>query len=151
MLHRLPQGEPGRRPILNEIQPDLNPMEILFDVKKLMTIAYVCRNIFIMWHNLTSPQAQPPSASFEKIIQAVGLYDHWIDVQLATPVEAEQWGQHAVQAFVWRLIGCDHVAAAEENVVTAFTEVAGDDNNRFTVTLNRAYKVCHGITTKNSI
>jgi anaphase-promoting complex subunit 5 len=71
----------------------------------------------------------------------VGLYDHWIDVQLATPVEAEQWGQHAVQAYVWRLIGCDHVAAVEENVVTAFTEVGGDDNNRFTVTLNRAYKV----------
>ena len=87
------------------------------------------------------PKAQPPSASFERIIQAVGLYDHWIDVQLATPAEAEQWGQHAVQAYVWRLIGCDHVAVVEENIVTAFTEVGGDDNNRFTVTLNRAYKV----------
>ena len=62
-------------------------------------------------------------------------------MQLATPVEAEQLGQHAVQAYVWRMIGCDHVAAVEENVVTAFTEVGGDDNNRFTVTLNRAYKV----------
>lgn len=81
-------------------------------------------------------------------MQAVGLYDHWIDVQLATPVEAEQWGQHAVQAYVWRLIGSEHVAAAEENVVTAFTEVGGDDNNRFTVTLNRAYKVGHKVAAK---
>jgi anaphase-promoting complex subunit 5 len=89
MLHRLPHGESGRRPVLNEIQPDLNPLEILFDVKKLMTVG----------------NAQPPSASFERIMQAVGLYDHWIDVQLATPVEAEQWGQHAVQAYVWRLMG----------------------------------------------
>lgn len=76
-------------------------------------------------------------------MQAVGLYDQWIDVQLAPPVEAEQWGQHAVQAYIWRLIGCDHVATVEENIVTAFTEVGGDDNNRFTVFLNRAYKVCY--------
>lgn len=95
-------------------------------------------------------------------MQAVGIYDHWTDIQLATQVEAEQWGQHAVQAYVWRLIGkslaievnavasnrficgigCDQIVAVEENVVTAFTEVGGDDNNRFTVTLNRAYKVC---------
>lgn len=38
-------------------------------------------------------------------MQAVGLYDHWVDVQLAPPVEADQWAQHAVQAFVWRLMG----------------------------------------------
>lgn len=43
MLHRLPHGEPGRRPVLNEIQPDLNPLEVLFDVKKLTTVAYVRR------------------------------------------------------------------------------------------------------------
>ena len=41
MLHRLPQTESGQRPVLNEIQPDLNPLEILFDVKKLTTVAYV--------------------------------------------------------------------------------------------------------------
>lgn len=94
-------------------------------------------------------------------MQAVGLYDHWIDVQQVASVEAEQWGQHAVQAYVWGLVGklwfcaratlgvflrrrqkgCDRVAAVEENVVVAFTEVGGDDNNRFTVTLNQAYKV----------
>ena len=36
MLHRLPPTISGRRPILNEIQPDLHPLEVLFDVKKLM-------------------------------------------------------------------------------------------------------------------
>lgn len=123
MLHRLPHVEEGRRPVLNDIQPDLNPLEILFDVKKLMAVEH----------------DQPPSAAFEKIMQAIGMYDHWIDSQHATPVESDQWGQHAVQAYVWRLIGCDRVADIEENVVTAFTEVGGNDNNRFTVTLNRAY------------
>lgn len=49
MLHRLPHAEPGRRPVLNEIQPDLNPLEILFDVRKLMTVAYVCQNSFFAW------------------------------------------------------------------------------------------------------
>lgn len=103
-------------------------------------------------------QDQPLSAAFERIMQAIGMYDHWTDVQHATPVEAEQWGQHAVQAYVWRLIGrlrcsaikcqtlthlpgCDQIVAVEENVVTAFTEVGAGDNNRFTVTLNRAYNV----------
>lgn len=55
--------------------------------------------------NIWSPQDQPPSAAFEKIMQAIGMYDHWIDSQHATPVESDQWGQHAVQAYVWRLIG----------------------------------------------
>ncbi|KAF7964823.1 hypothetical protein HWV62_2735, partial [Athelia sp. TMB] len=41
MLHRLPLLEEQRRPVLNDIQPDLNPLEILFDVKKLMTVEYV--------------------------------------------------------------------------------------------------------------
>lgn len=36
MLNRLPSIIPGRRPVLNEIQPDLHPHEVLFDVKKLM-------------------------------------------------------------------------------------------------------------------
>lgn len=41
MLHRLPHVEEGRRPVLNDIQPDLNPLEILFDVKKLMAVEHV--------------------------------------------------------------------------------------------------------------
>lgn len=41
MLHRLPPTEPGRKPVLNEIQPDLNPLEVLFDVQKLMQVQNV--------------------------------------------------------------------------------------------------------------
>jgi anaphase-promoting complex subunit 5 len=48
---------------------------------------------------------QPLSASFERIVQAIGLYDHWSEVQQGGPVEAEQWAQHAVQAIVWTAAG----------------------------------------------
>lgn len=37
--------------------------------------------------------------------------------------------------------GCNQLSSVEENVVVAFAEVGGDDNNRITTTLNRAYKV----------
>jgi anaphase-promoting complex subunit 5 len=72
-------------------------------------------------------------------------------------VVEEQWAQHAVQSLVWAAagmfrtfvtalglcrVGCDALAAIEQNVVIAFTEQGGDDNNRITVLLNRAYKVC---------
>jgi hypothetical protein len=39
------------------------------------------------------------------------------------------------------LKGCDHLASIEENIVTGFTDVSGDDNNRITVAVNSAYKV----------
>jgi hypothetical protein len=42
---------------------------------------------------------------------------------------------------MFRNIGCDRLAAIEENIVLAFTDVGGDDNNRISVILNRAYKV----------
>jgi hypothetical protein len=35
LLRRLPPP-PGEKPFLNEIQPDMHPLEILYDVKKLM-------------------------------------------------------------------------------------------------------------------
>jgi hypothetical protein len=38
--------------------------------------------------------------------------------------------------------GCEKLAVIEENMVTAFNEVGGDNNNVITVTLNRAYRVC---------
>jgi hypothetical protein len=158
MLHRLPPTISGRRPVLNEIQPDLHPLEVLFDVKKLIDE----QNVFLSsWFSTTLwniwSQEQPLSVAFTKIYEAVGLYDHWLDVQLAFPVGGEQWAQHAVQSCVWaaagmfhifvvalcwRQAGCDALAAIEENVVIAFTEQGGDDNNRITMLLNRAYKVC---------
>ena len=45
------------------------------------------------------------AAAFAKISEAGGLYDHWLDVQLALPVEEEQWGQYAVQSLVWDAAG----------------------------------------------
>ena len=48
MLHRLPSTISGRKPTLNEIQPDLHPLEVLFDVTKLMDEQNVvwCRFIY---------------------------------------------------------------------------------------------------------
>ena len=37
--------------------------------------------------------------------------------------------------------GCHRLAAIEEDIVTAFGEIGGDDNNVLTVNLNRAYRV----------
>lgn len=51
------------------------------------------------------PQQQPLSAAFERIMQAVGLYDHWINLQRAPFIEAEQWGAHSVQSVVWIMHG----------------------------------------------
>ncbi|KAJ7219238.1 hypothetical protein GGX14DRAFT_435221 [Mycena pura] len=124
ILHRLPPTIERRRPMLNQIQADLHPMEVLFDVHKLMD----------------EENGQPLSASFVKIMQAVGLYDHWYDTQPITAPESDQWAQHTVQSVVWSAAGCDQLAIVEENLVIAFTDVGGEDNNRLTVTLNQAYR-----------
>lgn len=89
LLHRLPPLHKKGRLALNEIQPGLHPLEVLFDVEKLTRVS----------------SEQPLSAAFEKIAQANGLYDHWIDVQGHSPDYAEQWSQHAVQSFVWSVAG----------------------------------------------
>jgi hypothetical protein len=39
--------------------------------------------------------------------------------------------------------GCHQLAAIEEDVVIAFTPVAGEDNQRLNVVLNKAHKVYH--------
>ena len=93
------------------------------------------------------------------------MYDHYLDVQGGQFVDTEQLAQHAVQSIVWATFGaaigvlsdrsdarsdanyssacsgCFKLARVEEDIVTAFTDVGGDDNNRLTVTLNRAYHV----------
>ncbi|GLB34986.1 putative microtubule associated protein [Lyophyllum shimeji] len=124
LLHRLPPTVPGRKPVLNEIQPVLHPLEVLFDVKKLV-----------------DPQNdQPLSAAFSKISQAVGVYDHWLDSKGALLADEEQWAQHAVQSIVWDAAGCSQLASLEESIVIACTQPGGDDHNRITVLLNKAYK-----------
>ena len=50
-------------------------------------------------------QQQPLSAAYERIIQAIGLYDHYLDVQGGLFVESEQYAQHAVQSIVWNTFG----------------------------------------------
>jgi hypothetical protein len=45
------------------------------------------------------------NAAFIKIIQAVSLFDNWLDVQLAIPAEDQQWAQHAVQSIIWKEAG----------------------------------------------
>ncbi|PIL23911.1 hypothetical protein GSI_13662 [Ganoderma sinense ZZ0214-1] len=125
LLHRLPPLEPGGRPIINEVQPDMHPLEILADVKKLMNVHH----------------QQPLALAYERIVQAIGLYDHYIDVQGGQFVESEQLAQHAVQSVLWNNFGCTKLARIEEDIVIAFSEVGGDDNTRLTVTLNRAYHV----------
>ncbi|KAI0030755.1 hypothetical protein K488DRAFT_87485 [Vararia minispora EC-137] len=104
--------------------PSLHPLDVLFDVEKLMRVK----------------SEQPLSAAFEKLTQAIGLYDHWIDVQGHIPDDREEWGQHAVQSVIWSAAGCEKLAAIEEDIVTLFTETGGDDNNTIVVALNRAYR-----------
>ncbi|KAK2466948.1 hypothetical protein APHAL10511_001206 [Amanita phalloides] len=133
MLHRLPLS--ARQKHINEVQPNLHPLEVLYDVKKLM-----------------DPQNdQPLSMSFQKIVQAIGLYDHWLDVQLAACIDAEQWAQHAVQSVVWNAAGCHQLAAIEEDLVIAFTPVAGEDNQRLVIILNKAHKLARQGQYSNSL
>lgn len=124
ILRRLPQTIPGQKPVLHEIQPDLHPLEVLYDVSKL----------------LDEQNDQPLSAAFIKIFQAVGLYDHWLDVQFALPVEDQQWAQHAIQSIIWNEAGCDKLSTVEGNIVMAFTEPGGESTNRLSVILNKTYK-----------
>ncbi|CAL1704828.1 unnamed protein product [Somion occarium] len=120
LLHRLPV-EAGHKPPINEIQFFLHPLELLSDVKKLL-------------------QNQPLSASFEKISQAVSLFDTWYDFHRGFVTDSEQWAQHAVQSSVWDSAGCARLADIEETVVLAFTDPGSDDNNRLTAAVNRAYR-----------
>ncbi|KAJ7582745.1 hypothetical protein C8J56DRAFT_791650 [Mycena floridula] len=124
MLHRLPPAE-GQKPPLNEIQPNLEPLEVLFDVKKLMD----------------ERNEQPLSAAFSKIIQAIGLYDYSVDTYPNARRHVQQWAQHAVQAIVWDAAGCHQLSEIEQNIVLAFTGIGGDDNTRITTILNQAYKI----------
>ncbi|KZV72911.1 hypothetical protein PENSPDRAFT_674774 [Peniophora sp. CONT] len=122
LMRRMPRHWVEKPPV-NEIQPALHPLEVLFDVEKLI-------------HGLSE---QPLSAAFEKLTQAIGLYDHWIDSQGQIPHDKEEWSHHAVQSILWQEAGCSRLAAIEENIVTLFSP-GGDDNNAIVVTLNRAYR-----------
>ncbi|KAJ3546950.1 hypothetical protein NM688_g5456 [Phlebia brevispora] len=125
LQNRLAPVERGQRPIINELQPELHPMDVLYDAKKLLTVSY----------------HQPMSAVFEKIVEASVLYDCWSDFQRDAITEAEQWGPHAVQALSWGLLGDHQLAAIEDQVVIAFTESGGADNTRLAAILSCAYHI----------
>ncbi|KIJ69430.1 hypothetical protein HYDPIDRAFT_185206 [Hydnomerulius pinastri MD-312] len=130
MLHRLPSSSPTTddTPLLNEIQPDLHPSEVLFDVAKLL-----------------QPQSgQPLTLCFEKLAQAVGLYDHWVDLKKAASSERELLGQHAMQGVLWSTLGCYDLATVEESFILAFAKIGDDDPNRLNAALNRAHRLARG-------
>ena len=38
-------------------------------------------------------------------MQAMGLYDHYLDAQGGLFIESEQYAQHAVQSILWNTFG----------------------------------------------
>ncbi|KAL1743927.1 hypothetical protein HDZ31DRAFT_39837 [Schizophyllum fasciatum] len=125
LQRRLPSNDENDRPPLNDVQPHLHPFEILADVKKL----------------LNEQHGQPLSISFRRIVEAMALFDQWIEQHKEYFIPAEQWGPHAVQSVVWDAAGCASLSALEEQTVLAFTNIGDTDNNRITVFLNKAYKM----------
>ncbi|KAH7870821.1 uncharacterized protein C8R40DRAFT_1125250 [Lentinula edodes] len=122
LLRRFPSV--NERPPINEVQPNLNPLDILYDVKKLMD----------------ETNEQPLSASFLKIAESLGVFDLWCDTNMNTTKESDQWAQHTVQAIVWNAAGCENIGDIEADVAVAFTSAGSSDNNRLTALLNTAYR-----------
>lgn len=52
-------------------------------------------------------------------MQAIGLYDHYIDVQGGLFMESEQYAQHAVQGLIWNFFGECMVFLVWYNSLTA--------------------------------
>jgi hypothetical protein len=103
MLHRLPPENSSQKQALNEIQPDMHPLEVFYDVNKLLEVRHSSKPFSTT--ETACQQDQPISVTFNKIMQAVGVQDHWAEVQLVPPPEEELWVQHAVQSIVWRAAG----------------------------------------------
>ncbi|KAH8117473.1 hypothetical protein DFH11DRAFT_1575228 [Phellopilus nigrolimitatus] len=105
---------------LNELQADIPPLEVLNDAGKLIR------------------EGQPISDVFEKIVQALGIYDLSRDFCGGPPVQHEQWSFHAIQSVAWRIAGCERLAIIEENIVLALSESGEADDTRFAMLQNRA-------------
>ncbi|KAJ3998566.1 hypothetical protein F5050DRAFT_1869137, partial [Lentinula boryana] len=122
LLRRFPSVD--ERPPLNEIQPNLHPLDILYDVTKL----------------IDETNEQPLSASFVKIAESMGVFDYWYDTKMDTTKESDQWAQHVVQGVAWTAAGCEDLGDLSSDVVVAFTFAGSPDNNRLTALLNTAYR-----------
>ncbi|KAG1782460.1 armadillo-type protein [Suillus placidus] len=122
MLHRLPSL--NETPVLNEIQPDLHPLEVLFDVTKLLDPQY----------------GQPLTLCFEKSTEAIALHNHWVDTKQALPRDADICSHNAMQAVLWQTLGCYDLADVEESFVLLITRAGKDDPNRLNTLINRSYR-----------
>ncbi|KAG2368513.1 armadillo-type protein [Suillus spraguei] len=122
MLHRLPSL--NETPVLNEIQPNLHPLEVLFDVTKLLDPQY----------------GQPLTLCFEKLTEAVALHNHWVDTKQAMPRDADICSHNAMQAVLWQTLGCYDLADVEESFVLLITRAGKDDPNRLNTLINRSYR-----------
>ena len=65
-------------------------------------------------------QDQPLVASFERILQALGLYDYHTESQPSVPIDSDQWAQHAVQAIVWSEAGECAFFCCKRHILKAF-------------------------------
>ncbi|OJA21603.1 hypothetical protein AZE42_01675 [Rhizopogon vesiculosus] len=122
MLHRLPSL--NETPVLNEIQPDLHPLEVLFDVTKLLDPQY----------------GQPLTLCFEKLTEAIALHNQCGNAKHAMPRDAEICAHNAMQAVVWQTLGCYDLASVEESFVLSITRAGKDDSNRLNTLINRSYR-----------
>ena len=107
-MNRLPTTDRGRRPLINDIQPDLHPLDILHDAKKFLTVSYVrtpSLTCLLTTDIVGGMQQQPISAAFERITQAASLYDAWSETQINAVTDADQWAQHATQGVAWSMMG----------------------------------------------
>ena len=83
----------------------MHPLEVLADVKKLLDVKHVSHSMPMLHQADWYAQQQPLSAVYERIVQAVGIYDHYLDVQGGLFVESEQYAQHAAQSVLWSTFG----------------------------------------------
>ncbi|KAL5529052.1 hypothetical protein ACEPAG_5026 [Sanghuangporus baumii] len=120
LLRRTEGKTRTRREPLNEIQPDMPPLEVLNDVGKLLR------------------EAQPLSDCFEKVAEGLALHAYHRDYRGSPVGQDDQWAFHAMQAILWRLAGCEKLAIVEENIVLAFSGSGDSDDIRFTTIQNRA-------------
>jgi hypothetical protein len=59
-----------------------------------------------LWFNV---KQQPLSASFDRMVQAMGVFDQWAETQRARgkspSTDADHWGFNAVESIIWDAVG----------------------------------------------
>lgn len=157
IMHRLPSTERGQKPLLNTVQPDLHPVEILFDVKKLMQVQNVRdspnkRNVRPTqssrnnrYQRLSRRYISSLGGTTSGLTFMVTFYVSGTKMLFMLFIPLSGASQVCVSMLFERRVnrppGCGQLSTLEEQLVLIFTEVRSDDNNRLTVTINQAYKV----------